>query len=85
MQVTASCDLLMRQIIHHDRFSNHMNTFPAVADAYYHSFKTYKHKIFLLVRLFSDYLIIVFGKYLGGIVVDMGGSRIGIGGSSRLY
>jgi len=49
MQVTASCDLLMKQVLHFDRFSNHMNNFPAVADAYYHSFKTYKHRIFLLV------------------------------------
>jgi vacuolar protein sorting-associated protein 8 len=49
MQVTASCDLLMKQVLHHDRFSHHMSNFPAVADAYYHSFKTYKHRIFLLV------------------------------------
>ena len=50
MQVTASCDLLMRGVLHYDRFSSHMSTtFPAVADAYYHSFKTYKHRIFLLV------------------------------------
>ena len=49
MHVTASCDLLMKQVLHFDRFSNHMSNFPAVADAYYHSFKTYKHKIFLLV------------------------------------
>jgi vacuolar protein sorting-associated protein 8 len=51
MQVTASCDLLMKQILHYDRFSNHMSNFPAVADAYYHSFRTYKHRIFLLVSL----------------------------------
>ena len=49
MQVTASCDLLMKQVVHHDRFSHHMTNFPAVADAYYPSFKTYKQKIFLLV------------------------------------
>ena len=52
MQVTASCDLLMKQILHHDRFSHHMSNFPAVADAYSHSFRTYKHKIFLLVSLY---------------------------------
>jgi vacuolar protein sorting-associated protein 8 len=57
VQVTASCDLLMRQIIHFDRFSSHMNTFPAVADAYYPSFKTYKHRIFLLVLSFRRGLI----------------------------
>jgi vacuolar protein sorting-associated protein 8 len=51
MQVTASCDLLMKQVLHFDRFSRHMNNFPAVANAYYHSFKTYKHKLFLLVYL----------------------------------
>ena len=50
MQVTASCDLLMKQIIHADRFSHHMVNFPAVADAYYSSIKTYKNKVFLLVR-----------------------------------
>jgi vacuolar protein sorting-associated protein 8 len=51
MQVTATSDLLMRQILHHDRFSNHMTNFPAVADAYYSSFKTYKNKLFLLVYM----------------------------------
>src|ERR1700738_2796717 len=56
MQVTARVDLLMKQVVHHDRFSDHMNTFPAVADAHYHSFKTYKHKIFLLVISHPFYL-----------------------------
>jgi len=49
MQVTASCDLLMKQVIHADRFSHRMVNFPAVADAYYSSIKTYKNKVFLLV------------------------------------
>ena len=49
MQVTASCDLLMKQVLHHDRFSSHMTNFPAVADAYYPNFKTYKHRIMILV------------------------------------
>ena len=53
MQVTASCDLLMKQVLHHDRFSSHMTNFPAVADAYYPNFKTYKHKIMILVTPLS--------------------------------
>lgn len=53
MQVTASCDLLMKQVLHHDRFSSHMTNFPAVADAYYPNFKTYKHKIMILVAPLS--------------------------------
>ena len=51
MQVTASCDLLMKQVLHHDRFSSHMTNFPAVADAYYPNFKTYKQKIMILVSV----------------------------------
>jgi len=59
MQVTASSDLLMKQILHYDRFSSHMNNFPAIADAYYHSFHTYKQKIFLLVPLILIFLMLV--------------------------
>ena len=75
MQVTASCDLLMKQVLHFDRFSNHMSNFPAVADAYYHSFKTYKHKIFLLVLWsLENVLIKVLGRYTSRVVVNMGRS-----------
>jgi hypothetical protein len=73
MQVTASCDLLMRQILHHDRFSRHMNNFPAVADAYYSSFHTYKGKILLLVLLLnSGKLTLVCRRHLCWISADMG-------------
>lgn len=85
MQVTASSDLLMKQILHYDRFSSHMNNFPAIADAYYHSFHTYKQKIFLLVPLILNFLTLVCWRDLGRITTDMGRSCPSVSRGSRFH
>ena len=66
LRMTETFDLVPQQIVHHRHFRHHLmplidtldeeaSFHPAIADAFYNSFKTYKGRIFLLVCIISGY------------------------------